>query len=314
MTSQDKRLIQELHRKTSSPLLVITLYTTIFIGLGVIAILYTYWWICVPAWIMQAYIGHALLLGFHETSHYVLHPNRKINELHGIITGTVILTPITAYRWVHNQHHTHLGTKRDTELWPYVDCTIPRWKRISAAIGELFFGFIYTPIIFFRGVSVELSLPKPVMFRLRIEYILILVYWSISIFLITWFGFWFEFIVGYLVGTWGAGNLQSWRKLTEHLGLFGNDVPSNTRTVIDLSALGKLVSASLFHIDLHGPHHKYGKIPCHNLPVATTLVYDGEPNVYRHYPAAIWDMVKSLVNPRVGYQWIKQDPASVPKH
>lgn len=297
-----KELIRQLHQKNTRAFYLSTFYTILFGILGVIAVVSPHWWICVPIWMIQAYIGHAILLGFHEASHFIVHPNRKLNEINGIITGTTILTPLTAYRWVHNQHHMHIGTPDDTELWPYVDVASSRFKRILAAIGELFLGCFYTPLIFLRGIWVEPNLPSYVKMRLKLEYSLIVIHWTTALFLIAWFDVWFEFVVGYLVGAWGAGNLQSWRKLTEHLGMLGNDVPSTTRTVIDKSFVGRLVSRSLFHIDLHGPHHQYSKIPCSNLPAATELLYYDQ-NVYRHYHNAIFAMIESLPNPRVGSQW-----------
>lgn len=313
-----KQLLQSFHRKHLRPTLEMAALVVVFFGLIPVSLLAWgagLWPVTVVIWLVQAHFGHSILLAFHEASHYVLHPDRRLNELQGIGIGTLILTPLSAYRWVHNQHHTHLGTERDTELWPFVDPNAPRWRRWAAAAGELLVGFFYTPVVFFRGVLVAEQMPRHTKRRLVAEYTLSAAFWATTLAAVGYFGVWEGFLVGYLVPSLLAGNLQSLRKFTEHMGLMGRDVPSATRTVIDPTAFGRALSASMLHIDLHGPHHLYGKIPHARLPEATPVVYEHElqdpraANVYTSYPAAIWDMLKTLGNPRVGSQWLR--PAEI---
>ena len=100
-----------------------------------------------------------------------------------------------------------------------------------------------------------------------------------------------------------AGNLQSIRKFTEHVGLLGDTILTNTRTVVDKSLVGEAMSQSMLRIDYHGTHHRYAKVPYYHLPEATPYVYDGRDAhvpIFPSYRAAMWDMFKSLGNPRVG--------------
>jgi fatty acid desaturase len=312
-----KELLQKLHRKSPRPLWEGAVSLAVFFGLLGVSV-YAWdrgWWpVSVACWLVQGHIGHTNLLAFHETSHFTLHPSRRVNELHGLVLGSIILTPITAYRWVHNQHHLFLGTAKDAEQWPYVDRSAPRWFRLLTAFGELTLGFLVTPVLFLRGVLAAERMPRSTKRRLVAEYALVAVTWGAVLGAVAWFGVWVPFLIGYLVPTWLAGNLQSWRKFTEHMGMLGHDVPSTTRTVIDETRVGRVLSASLLHIDYHGPHHEYAKIPHFNLPAATPVVFEEElsdpvaGNVYPSYRAAVWDMVKSLGNPRVGSQW-RADPA-----
>jgi fatty acid desaturase len=310
-----KEYIQRLHRKTGRPFYEAGGWLALFFALMAISLLawdFGYWPVTVGCWLLQAHIGHTNLLAFHEASHYLLHRDRRLNELQGVVLGSLILTPLSSYRWVHNMHHTHLGTRRDTELWPFVDPAVPRWKRVLAAVGELVFGFFYTPVVFLRGVLVADRMPRSTARRLVVEYALCVVTWAAILGAVAYFGVWEYFLVGYFVPSLIAGNLQSLRKFTEHVGLLGDDVPSTTRTVIDPTLVGRALSATMLHIDLHGPHHRYSKIPHHNLADATPVVYEEElkepagANVFRSYAGAIWDMVKSLGNPQVGAQWRRE--------
>src|SRR6185503_12721365 len=152
-----KEILQRLHHKSSRTLFESVASVGLFFGLLAVTLFAWengYWPLVLFGWLLQAHIGHTNLLAFHEASHYTLHPSRRLNELQGIILGSVILTPLSAYRWVHNQHHIHLGTQRDCELWPFVDPNVKRWRRLLTVVAELLFGFFYTPIIFLRGVLV----------------------------------------------------------------------------------------------------------------------------------------------------------------
>ena len=308
-----KALLQRLHRKSPRPFVEAHAGLAVFFGLMAVSLAAwdRGWWpVSVLCWVVQGHFGHSVLLAFHEASHYTLHPSRRLNELLGVGVGTLILTPLSSYRWVHNQHHLHLGTARDTEMWPFVVPGTPRWKRVLAAIGELVFGFFYTPVVFVRGVLVAENLPRYTARRLVGEYALSAAFWAAALAAIAYFGVWDYFLVGYLVPSMIAGNLQSLRKFTEHMGLLGHDVPTTTRTVIDETLPGRVLSATMLHIDYHGPHHEYAKIPHFNLPEATPVVYEEElkepaaSNVFGSYPAAVWDMVKTLGDPKVGAQWL----------
>ena len=312
-----KEQLQRLHQKSPRTLIEAMVSLILFFAFVPLT-LWTwqagYWPLTIVLWLIQGHVGHANLLAFHEASHFVLHPRRWVNELYGVGMGSLIMTPISAYRYVHNQHHVHLGTQSDTELWPYVDCSTSRPLRWMLAFGELLLGFFVTPLVFVRGVLTAERLPPNVAKRLQWEYALVVLLWAGIITTVVAFNIETWFVLGYLIPSMIAGNLQSLRKFTEHMGLLGHDVPTTTRTVIDPSLFGRLLSDSMLHIDLHGPHHLQSKIPHFALRQATPLIY-GEAtqdplhgNIYRSYLGAIGHMLLTLRNPRVGQQW-QQTPA-----
>ena len=308
--------LQKLHRKSSRPYLEASLCNIIFFGLMPLS-LWAWtsglWPITLLCWLIQAHFGHTLLLAFHEASHYVMHPNRRMNETLGLAIGTLAMTPLSAYRWVHNEHHVHLGTERDSELWPFVRPDVSRWQRLALAFLGLFLGFFTTPFIFLRGVLVAEGMSKRVRRRLFAEYALSLSFWIVVLANVIYWNVFVEFLIVYLIPGMLAGNMQTLRQFTEHLGLFGQGVAGTTRTVVDRSVFGQLLSTSILHIDLHGPHHRHAKIPHFNLEAATPIVYEEElqdpeaNNIHTSYVRAIGVMLRSLPNPRIGSQW-HQEP------
>jgi fatty acid desaturase len=103
-----------------------------------------------------------------------------------------------------------------------------------------------------------------------------------------------------------AGNMQSLRKYIEHLGLTGSTPLGSTRSVVPRGPIGRLVAFTLFDIPYHGVHHRFAGMPHAKMPeftsVLTTTRRD-EPPPYPTYRSALWDMLRSLPDPRVGAQW-----------
>jgi hypothetical protein len=130
--------------------------------------------------------------------------------------------------------------------------------------------------------------------------------WGTILSLVAWYGWWEELFVGYLIPAFLSASFQTIRKYTEHLGLLGAETLTVTRTVVPKDLTGAVLSKSMLHIDYHGTHHRYARLPYYNLPEATPLVFtEDEPAIpiFSTYAAAMWDMFKSLGNPRVGPQW-----------
>src|SRR3954462_9230629 len=107
-------------------------------------------WLTVPLVLVAAHLMHGLLIGFHEASHGLLRKSRRLNEFDGVLIGIFSLLPFSLYRVVHQMHHMHLATEKDTELWPFVLTRAPRWARRLAAFLELTLALFYAPLIFLR--------------------------------------------------------------------------------------------------------------------------------------------------------------------
>lgn len=112
-------------------------------------------------------------------------------------------------------------------------------------------------------------------------------------------------MVMHLAPAWLAGSMQTVRKFTEHLGMFGDTIVSMTRTVVYRGPFGRAASASQLHVDHHATHHRHARIPYYALPEATQLVYADQCNgrVFPNHVRAVLDMLTNLSDPRVGPQW-----------
>ncbi|HSV62044.1 MAG TPA: fatty acid desaturase, partial [Chthoniobacterales bacterium] len=188
-------------------------------------------WLTVPLVLVTAHLMHGLLIGFHEASHGLLRKSRRLNEFDGVLIGIFSMLPFSLYRVVHQMHHIHLATEKDTELWPFVLTRAPRWSRHLAAFFELTLGLFYAPLIFLRVFIQRNSIvrSRKVRRRIWVELALSVVVWASVVAAVAFSGAWKYFLWLYLVPAVIAANLQSWRKYIEHMGLLGNTVNSSTR-------------------------------------------------------------------------------------
>jgi fatty acid desaturase len=181
------------------------------------------WW-AVPVMLVLAHLMHGAAVGFHEASHGLLRRNRKFNEFDGVLIGLLSFMSFSLYRASHQSHHAHFATERDEELWPFVLTTTPRWARILAAVLELTCGLFFVPFLFLRTFLRKGSPIRSKKVRKRIwqELALIVVVWVSILSAVAYFDLWTYFLWMYLLPSFIAGNLQSWRKYIEHVGLTGS--------------------------------------------------------------------------------------------
>lgn len=276
---------------------------------GAMASWWAGWWpLTVLAWCAIAWMDHAALTRLHEAAHGMLSRWRWLNELQGVVIGTVSLTPLSVYRYVHARHHAHLGRERDPEFWPYNLPWTPRWVRVLYAWSELTVGWLLTPVLYsIRTAASWNSVPRPQRKRLVAEWVVLIGAWGGLLALIDAKEWWEAFLVAHVIPAWLAGVMQTIRKFTEHLGMFGVGIIAMTRTVAYRGAIGRAASASQLHVEHHATHHRYARIPYYVLPEATDVVYAEATNgrLFSNHVRAFLDMAPHLLNPRVGPQWHK---------
>jgi fatty acid desaturase len=272
------------------------------------AVHFGWYWLAVPLALLASHFMHGILIGFHEASHGMLRKSRFLNDVDGIIAGSLSFMSFTLYRVAHQTHHSHLATARDEELWPFVTVGSPRWLRRLVTFIELNAGLVFTPFLFFRMFVRKQSFirNKKVRRRIWMELALSAVVNVLLITAVTWFHVWSYFLWMYVLPAIIAGNLQSWRKYIEHVGLSGSTTKSATRSIVCDTWHGRLLSLTLLHEPFHAIHHMKAGIPHAELPLhAKDLepTAEGELPVFPSYRSAIMHLLRNLSDPRSGSHW-----------
>ena len=309
LNNETRSRLRDLHTVPGTTYGKLLFDTTGFIACSIVGVLSwrAGWYpLTLLAVLVGGHFGHIKPLAFHDAAHQTLTKESWLNEFIGVLTGIVILVPLCVYRRAHSLHHSCLLTKRDPEMWPFTDPDSPRVVRLLAAFSEIVFGFVYTPLLFMRS-AIKAEKPPQNFYRTAVrDYFLMVVFWGGVCWLVNHFGFWTEFIIGYLAQVAVAGAYQTLNKYTQHMGMTGSTVLELTRNVDDRRPRGRLMSFSMQHTDHHGTHHRYAKIPFQNLPEGTELVYGSDSDSAHNYPSylsAMLAMARTLPDPKAGPQW-----------
>jgi fatty acid desaturase len=273
-----------------------------------VAVYHGHYWLAVPLVLIVSHFMHGALIGFHEASHGFLRKNRLLNEIDGVLAGVLSFMSFTLYRAAHQTHHMHLATEKDEELWPFVKLDSPRWARRLAAFIELNLGLLFTPYLFARMFFRKGSFIRNRRVRRRIwgEFILMAVVWTTILVSVHLFEVWSYFL--WCVGAPAviAGNLQSWRKYVEHVGLHGHTAKSATRSIIADDWMGRFLSVTLLHEPYHAVHHMRAGLHHYELPLHAQSLQpsaEGELTPFPNYWSAIKHLISELSDPRVGSHW-----------
>jgi fatty acid desaturase len=320
MAHAEKERLLEMHEPRWSSVLVWLAFLAVFIfcqGLLFWSIAADAWWFAVPLVLILAHIMHGHLIAFHEAAHGSLCPNPRLNDALGVFIGMFSFMGFSLYRAAHHSHHSYLGTERDEELWPFVITSKPRWFRRLAVFCELVFGLIYTPLLFVHALVRPGSVIRNRNRRRRIwmELGLIAAVWAAVLAAVVYLNAWKYLLVMYVIPASLAGFMQSLRKYIEHMGLTGSTVLSSTRSVVTPGLFGRMLAFTLFHEPYHGVHHKYARLPHVVLPEFTADLEPACPPErapFPNYRHALVDMLPTLLDPKVGSQWLKhREPQQV---
>lgn len=256
-------------------------------------------------WVLWiAYFMHTWMTIFHEDVHHTLYQARWHNVFNGMIVGTLLLVPFSVYRQVHIRHHSRMNEPGDWEMWPYCDPRASLAFRRAFVVFDILLGWWAGAYIYNRIFFVPHSPVRDPKTRRRItyEYLLIAGFWSAVLAVVFKTGAWPLFLKVYVIPGFLAGVIQTFRKLTEHLGLPAGDGMAGARTVVDTSWLGRLLAYTSFHIFAHGAHHRYPQLPHRHLALVAREEGGRAPGqpVFASYWQAMRDMFPHLLNPGIG--------------
>lgn len=313
MTRPDKQRLLACHEVPWSNLWTWLGFLVVFFclqGVLLVGVQHGAWWAIPPIILVLAHLMHSHLLGLHDAAHGTMCPNYFLNEAVGIFVGTLGLIEFSLFRVVHHHHHAYMGTPRDEELWPFVNPEVSRGQRRLCAALELGAGLFYTPFLLLRSFFRAGSPIREVALRRRIkaELALMVAVWTIILSTVAYFHWWTYFVLLYLCPAYLAGTMQSLRKYVEHMGLTGARVLECTRTVVPRTWLSRFVVWTMFHEPYHGVHHKLPRLPHTALPEYSRMlepVVGDEIPPFPNYRSALFDMLATLRDPRIGAQWCK---------
>lgn len=274
-------------------------------------------WAALPPALAASLFANGCILILHEGVHGGLARSRALNDLAGQLIGGLLLTPFTAYRAVHLSHHGMLASDDDLEIWPYVSVAVPRWIRVACVLTELTAPLLFYPVIYYRAFRSK-RVPARWKRSILVEATLISGVGALVVALVASTGTWSALIFAYLLPAGIAALIQSWRKLVRHLGLFGSEITTLTRTIYPSSALERLYCLLLLNEPYHAPHHLDAKAEWRTLPErARELLHGDDPaarrNIHASYLVAIPEMLSNVWNPRIGPQWAEGDASGAPR-
>lgn len=311
MTHIEKQTLRDLHRPGWRGAIFVLNVGTLYYALVAATV-----WCLAEEWygpvalltLANVYLAHSLVIAFHEAAHGSLCPWWPLNEYLGRVIGLQAFNSLTLYRELHHWHHAHLGTPRDEEFWPFTDPANGKWKRRLAAFAELFFGILYTPILYLRAYvrrdsRMQVSTWRSVM--IWSEALAPWLVWGGLAAVTLYYDVFLYYAIAYLIPAFVAGNIQSWRKYIEHIGLTGTTWATLTRAIRPKGAAGHLMSESILHEPYHDLHHRYPKIPYENLPAAAAVdpVRSEPVPLFAGYWGALKDLLKGLPDPKFGPAW-----------
>lgn len=114
------------------------------------------WWLVVPLAILAGAFLVRLFIIFHDCGHGSFLPSRRANDIVGFVTGMLVFTPYSHWRWEHAIHHASSGDldKRGTgDIWTltvqeYLEAS--RWKRFAYRMARNpFILFVIAPLYLF---------------------------------------------------------------------------------------------------------------------------------------------------------------------
>lgn len=212
---------------------------------------------------------HALAILIHEAAHYRLVKHKPTNDFIGeVLLAFPIFVTLRGYRLSHRAHHRHMNTEHDPD---WVSKETPDWEFPKTRAALL---FMLTKIALGRNLVWMVRLivkggqaggATSANKKTRAFVAGRMVYYVTVIAVLTYFGWWAEFLLFWIVplATWLQVILRI-RSIAEHFGLEYDHTFTEARTTYP-SLFDRLFIASKnvwYHLD----HHLYPSVPFYNLP------------------------------------------------
>jgi fatty acid desaturase len=217
---------------------------------------------------------HAIGSLMHEGSHYLLHPNRKVNEFLSYFVASMVYIPFADYRKNHMVHHKYLNTEQDPDIIRRENVT-HKWQfpmKRSNYLKILFFDLIGSN---FLGMIDEIRYVKTTSTsKDKTQYYILLSFLALKFAFLTYLGLWTEYILYYIVPLFTtAKTIVRFRCVTDHYGI-DREQKHGSRDIIYHPILREFLSPC--GICYHSTHHASMSVPYYNLPKLFKLIEKNE--------------------------------------
>ncbi len=242
--------------------------------IAVVVVVYVqFWtpWLFLAAFPIIAARQYALLILMHDAFHSLLHPNRRLNDLIGML---LIASPCGSTYWSartgHLEHHRKLGGEDDPEFFLH-SAGPPRDKRTASSFVAHFLRlaaggqFLYTHITSTtatEGVSVmgQAAAVFPRLLLVTAVQTLLLGLFILAGSWTTYFTLWLLPLVTLVV------ILNGLRAFCDHANLSDEARGEAARLVSYISSPAERFFLSPFHMNYHAEHHLFPYVPHYRLP------------------------------------------------
>lgn len=118
------------------------------------------WWCYALAFVLVGARAQALYILQHECMHWILFPNRRTNNIMGVLLSGILGTRLYDGRAMHFQHHRDVGLPSDPNVyWHGTDNHRPGWSTIKfflfQLIGGRLLGVFLRTLHVLTGIQIE---------------------------------------------------------------------------------------------------------------------------------------------------------------
>ena len=107
------------------------------VGVPALALVVDSWWLWIPAWFVAGLTYGSAMAALHEATHGSLYRSKWANDLAGVATGLVALTPYSSFRSYHFQHHVHTHAPGDAEPMIHIKSAVLYLAIVPFAIATM---------------------------------------------------------------------------------------------------------------------------------------------------------------------------------
>ncbi|MES2526159.1 MAG: fatty acid desaturase family protein [Bdellovibrionota bacterium] len=219
---------------------------------------------------------HALTLIMHDGSHYLIHPNEKINDfISNVFCSFPLMLSTEVYRKTHWKHHQFTQTMKDPNYVIMQNEENWHYPKKADEVKKLLI-----KDLFFMGLKDHMKILKDwqmlpnIKLASQLERILFPVFMLGVFSVVYWGGFWREFLI-LQVGALLINPLARMRAMSEHAHYEsgGQDRVHKLEETptINAGALERFFFAP-FNTNRHLEHHLYPTVPYYNLEIVHDLV------------------------------------------